>query len=63
MPTDRADAPNVVWATNFQFDSTVDGKAVKIASMLDEHTRLSLTKQHGAVMIDPSHQAQLGVSN
>ncbi len=27
---------------DFQFDSTVDGKAVKIASMIDEHTRLSL---------------------
>ena len=38
----EADAPNVVWAMDFQFDSTVDGKAVKIASMIDEHTRLSL---------------------
>jgi hypothetical protein len=26
----------------FQFDPTVDGKAVKIASMIDEHTRGSL---------------------
>jgi transposase InsO family protein len=37
-----ADTPNVVWALDFQFDSTIDGKAVKIASMLDEHTRLSV---------------------
>lgn len=37
-----ADAPKVVWALDFQFDSTVDGKAVKIASMVDEHTRESL---------------------
>ncbi|KAA1243992.1 transposase family protein, partial [Mycobacterium simiae] len=37
-----ADAPKVVWALDFQFDSTVDGKAIKIASMLDEHTRESL---------------------
>jgi putative transposase len=37
-----ADAPNVVWAIDFQFDSTVDGKAIKIASMIDEHTRVSL---------------------
>ncbi|WP_264991863.1 IS3 family transposase, partial [Mycobacterium montefiorense] len=37
----QADAPNVVWAIDFQFDSTVDGKAVKIASMIDEHTRES----------------------
>ena len=34
--------PNVVWAIDFQFDSTVDGKAIKIASMIDEHTRCSL---------------------
>jgi len=32
----------VVWPTDFQFDSTVDGKAIKIASMIDEHTRQSL---------------------
>lgn len=37
-----ADAPKVVWAVDFQFDSTTDGKAVKIASMVDEHTRESL---------------------
>ncbi|BCO34551.1 hypothetical protein MHEC_30080 [Mycobacterium heckeshornense] len=37
-----ADAPKVVWAIDFQFDSTIDGKAVKIASMVDEHTRESL---------------------
>ena len=33
---------NVVWAIDFQFDSTTDGKAIKIASMIDEHTRCSL---------------------
>src|ERR1700736_3691978 len=38
----EADAPNVVWAIDFQFDSTIDGKAIKIASMIDEHTRESL---------------------
>lgn len=32
----------MVWPTDFQFDSTVDGKAIKIASMIDEHTRQSL---------------------
>ena len=37
-----ADAPNVVWAIDFQFDSTIDGKAIKIAAMIDEHTRYSL---------------------
>jgi putative transposase len=32
----------VIWALDFQFDSTVNGKAIKIASMIDEHTRLSV---------------------
>jgi hypothetical protein len=36
-PTD-ADGPNVVWVIDFRFDSTTDGKAIKIASMIDEHT-------------------------
>ena len=40
IPPIDADAPNVVWAIDFQFDSTVDGKAIKIASMIDEHTRV-----------------------
>jgi len=35
----QADAPNRVWAVDFQFDSTTDGRPVKIASIIDEHTR------------------------
>lgn len=42
IPPIEADAPNVVWAIDFQFDSTIDGKAIKIASIVDEHTRVSL---------------------
>ena len=42
IPPVDADAPKVVWAIDFQFDSTIDGKAIKIASMIDEHTRESL---------------------
>ncbi|MEV6430481.1 DDE-type integrase/transposase/recombinase [Nocardia sp. NPDC051463] len=42
MPLIGADAPKVVWALDFQFESTVEGRAVKIASMVDEHTRESL---------------------
>jgi hypothetical protein len=30
-----------MWA-DFEFDSTIDGKAIKIASVLDEYTRESL---------------------
>lgn len=32
-------APNMVWANDFQFDSTEDGESVKNATMIDEHTR------------------------
>jgi putative transposase len=42
IPPIEADAANVMWAIDFQFDSTVDGKAIKIASMVDEHPRISL---------------------
>lgn len=34
-----ADAPNRVWAVDFQFDTTTDGRPVKIATVVDEHTR------------------------
>ena len=37
--TPIADAPNRVWAVDFQFDSTTDGRPVKIVSIVDEHTR------------------------
>ena len=37
LPT--ADAPNRVWAVDFQFDATTDGRPVKIATIVDEHTR------------------------
>ena len=47
-PQVAADAPEVVWALDFQFDSTIDGKAIKIASMIDEHTRESLLHRWNA---------------
>ena len=34
-----ADAPNMVWAVDFQFDATTDGRPIKIVSIVDEHTR------------------------
>lgn len=37
LPT--ADAPNRVWAVDFQFDATTDGRPVKIVWIIDEHTR------------------------
>ncbi len=38
----KADAANVVWAADFQFDATTDHRRIKIFSMVDEHTRESL---------------------
>jgi putative transposase len=32
----KADAPNRVWAVDFQFDATTDGRPVKIVSIVDE---------------------------
>jgi putative transposase len=34
-----ADASNRVWAVDFQFDATTDGRPIKIVSVIDEHTR------------------------
>jgi transposase InsO family protein len=34
-----ADAPNRVWAVDFQYDATTEGRPVKIVSIVDEHTR------------------------
>ncbi len=38
----RGRRPNLLCAINFQFDSTIGGKAMKIASMIDERPRMSL---------------------
>ena len=37
--TVAAEAPNRVWAVDFQFDSTTDGQPSKVVSIVDEHTR------------------------
>jgi putative transposase len=39
-----AAAPNDVWAINFCFDATTDGRAIKITNIVDEHTRESLDR-------------------
>lgn len=38
-PTVDADALDQVWAVDFQFDVTTDGRPIKIVSISDEHTR------------------------
>lgn len=35
--------PNVLWAMDFQFDTTVDGRTLKLLNIIDEFTRECLT--------------------
>lgn len=37
--TPIADRPNQVWAVDFQWDSDETGRKIKIANLIDEHTR------------------------
>ena len=38
----RAERPNHVWALDFQFDQTADGRILKLFNSVDEHTREAL---------------------
>ena len=38
----RAERPNHVWALDFQFDQTADGRVLKLLNSVDEHTREAL---------------------
>jgi putative transposase len=38
----RSQRPNQVWALDFQFDTTTDGRTVKLLHVVDEHTREAL---------------------
>jgi putative transposase len=44
-PADRlaAEHPDHVWALDFQFDQTEDGRRLKLLNIVDEHTREALT--------------------
>ena len=37
-----AERPNHVWALDFQFDQTADGRGLKLLNIVDEHTREAL---------------------
>jgi transposase InsO family protein len=43
-PADRlaAEHPNHVWALDYQFDQTEDGRRLKLLNVVDEHTREAL---------------------
>jgi putative transposase len=38
----RAERPDHVWALDFQFDQTADGRILKLLHVVDEHTREAL---------------------
>jgi putative transposase len=38
----RAERPDQVWALDFQFDETADGRILKLLNIVDEHTREAL---------------------
>jgi transposase InsO family protein len=51
----RATRPNQVWALDFQFDETTDGRRLKLANIVDEFTREALPcGSGGAVTPTPS---------
>ena len=40
-----AEHPDHVWALDYQFDQTTDGRVLKLLNVVDEHTREALTIQ------------------
>ncbi len=54
----RAERPNHVWALDFQFDTTVDGRTVKLLHVVDEHTREALAIEV-ARSIDADHTVRV----
>ncbi|WP_219107908.1 DDE-type integrase/transposase/recombinase [Austwickia sp. TVS 96-490-7B] len=42
-----ADAPNVVWAVDFQDDATTDGPQITLLNIVDEYTREALARMIG----------------
>ena len=43
----RAEHPHQVWAMDFQFDATADGRRLKFLNVIDEHSRLCLAIRVG----------------
>jgi putative transposase len=43
----RAQHPHQVWAMDFQFDATADGRRLKFLNVIDEHSRLCLAIRVG----------------
>ena len=54
----RAERANHVWAIDFQFDTTVDGRTLKLLHVVDEHTREALAIRV-ARSIDADHAVRV----
>jgi putative transposase len=54
----RAERPNHVWALDFQFDTTTDGRTLKLLHVVDEHTREALAIRV-ARSIDADHAVRV----
>ena len=54
----RAERPNHVWAMDFQFDTTSDGRTLKLLHVVDEHTREALAIRV-ARSIDADHAVRV----
>jgi putative transposase len=54
----RAERPDHVWAIDFQFDTTVDGRTLKLLHVVDEHTREALAIRV-ARSIDADHAVRV----
>ena len=54
----RSERPNHVWALDFQFDTTVDGRTVKLLHVIDEYTREALAIEV-ARSIDADHTVRV----
>jgi transposase InsO family protein len=54
----RAEHPNHVWALDFQFDTTTDGRTLKLLHVVDEHTREALAIRV-ARSIDADHAVRV----
>ena len=47
MRRHQAEHPDQVWAMDIQFDTTTDGRRLKILNVIDEHSRLCLAIRVG----------------
>ena len=54
----RAERPNHVWAMDFQFGTTTDGRTLKLLHVVDEHTREALAIRV-ARSIDADHAVKV----